>query len=138
MQPTPAENQNESIFQKKKSMAKGLLDIALLSANANQLRHILDSLEHNRYYYASLSIVSSSLVLQVLVALALVVKSRYDTNAAEDKAMTDRINNFTNIGILLITICNVVIPAFTPSVSPLKALWKVLFPVLVCIFVSKI
>lgn len=93
-------------------MAKGLLDIALLSANANQLRHILESLEHNRYYYASLSIVSSSLVLQVLVALALVLKTRYDTNEIKDQAMTNRINNFTDIGILLITIFNVVIPAF--------------------------
>lgn len=98
-------------------MAKGLLDIALLSANANQLRHILDSLEHNLYYYTSLSIVSSSLVLQVLVALALVVKIRYDTDEDKDKAKIDRINHFTNVGILLITICNVVIPAFTPSVS---------------------
>lgn len=98
-------------------MAKGLLDIALLSANANQLRHILDSLEHDSNFYVSLSLVSSSLVLQVFVALGLVWKIQYDMNEPKDRVKIERINHLTNIGILLMTICNVVIPAFTTNIS---------------------
>lgn len=96
-------------------MAQGMLDLALLSANANQLRYVLDSNERNHYYYVSLTLISSSLVLQVLVAIALVFKSRYNVDNAEDYENADRINNFIMIGILMITITNVVSSAFAPA-----------------------
>lgn len=92
-----------------------MLDLALLSANANQLRYVLDSDTRNHYFYVSLSLISTSLVLQVLVAIALVFKSRYNIDKAEDYANADRINNFILIGILLITISNVVSSAFAPA-----------------------
>lgn len=96
-------------------MAQGMLDLALLSANANQLRYVLDSTVRNHYYYVSLTLIGSSLVLQVLVAIALVFKSRYNMENAEDYESADRINNFILIGILLITIVNVVSSAFAPG-----------------------
>lgn len=108
-------------------MAQGMLDLALLSANANQLRYVLDSNERNHYYYVSLTLISSSLVLQVLVAIALVFKSRYNVDNAEDYENADRINNFIMIGILMITITNVVSSAFAPApISWLNTLivWK--------------
>lgn len=96
-------------------MAQGMLDLALLSANANQLRYVLDSSVRNHYYYVSLTLIGSSLVLQVLVAIALVFKSRYNMENAEDYESADKINNFILIGILLITITNVVSSAFAPG-----------------------
>lgn len=96
-------------------MAQGMLDLALLSANANQLRYVLDSNIRNHYFYVSLSLISTSLVLQVLVAIALVFKSKYNIDKPEDYANADRINNFILIGILLITISNVVSSAFAPA-----------------------
>ena len=95
-------------------MAQGMLDLALLSANANQLRYVLDTNTRNHYYYVSLSLISTSLVLQVLVAIALVFKSRYNIDNAQDYAHADRINNFIMIGILIITISNVISSAFAP------------------------
>lgn len=96
-------------------MAQGMLDLALLSANANQLRYVLDSNDRNHYFYVSLTLISSSLVLQVLVAIALVFKSRYNLENEIEYANADRINNFIMIGILLITIANVISSAFAPQ-----------------------
>lgn len=121
-----------NMYQQKKTIAQGMLDIALLSANANQLRYILDFQERNRYFYVSVSLISSSLVLQVLVAIGLVFKSRYDIEDVEEYRTAEKINNFLIIGkelfkrnnyeiikiqisilgILLITIINVFTSAF--------------------------
>lgn len=110
-----AGNPSLNLYQQKKSMAQGMLDLALLSANANQLRYVLDSNVRNHYYYVSLSLISCSLVMQVLVAIALVFKSRFNIDNAEEYSDADRINNFILIGILLITITNVVSSAFAPA-----------------------
>lgn len=96
-------------------MAQGMLDLALLSANANQLRYVLDSSLRNHYFYVSLTLISISLVLQVLVAIALIFKSRYNIDNEQEYANADRINNFIMIGILLITIANVISSAFSPT-----------------------
>lgn len=97
-------------------IAQGLLDIALLSANSEQLRYILDIGEkNNRYYYVSLSLISVSLVLQIIVAIALVFKSRYNIDNEPDFTKADHIDNCIIIGILLITAVNVMSSAFAPS-----------------------
>lgn len=101
-----------NLYQQKKTIAQGMLDLALLSANANQLRYILEYKERNHYYYVSLSLISLSLVLQVLVACALVFKSRYNLDNQQEYINADRINNFITMGILFITIINVFTSAF--------------------------
>jgi Ninjurin len=113
--PDAFNNVNLNFYQQKKSMAQGMLDLALLSANANQLRYVLDSNQRNHYFYVSLTLISISLVLQVLVAIALVFKSRYNIENELEYANADKINNFIMIGILLITIANVISSAFAPQ-----------------------
>lgn len=54
-----------NIYQHKKTLAQGMMDLALLSANANQLRYVLESYDRHPYYYPSLVMVSLSLILQV-------------------------------------------------------------------------
>jgi membrane protein insertase Oxa1/YidC/SpoIIIJ len=115
--PVPDNNfPNLNLFQQKRTVAQGMLDLALLSSNANQLRYILDYKERNHYYYISLCLISTSLVLQILVAIALVFKSRYNIENEKEYANADRINNVITMGILLITIINVFTSAF--GVSP--------------------
>jgi hypothetical protein len=101
-----------NLFQQKRSIAQGMLDLALLSSNANQLRYILDYKERNHYYYISLSLISSSLVLQVIVAIALVFKSRYNIDNEAEYLNANRINDLITMGILFITIINVFTSAF--------------------------
>lgn len=98
-------------------MAQGMLDLALLSANANQLRYVLDSKDHTSYFYISISLIAISLVFQVLVAFALVFKARYNVEKDVDYQIANRINNFILVGILVITIANVLSSAFAPSTA---------------------
>ena len=51
-------------YSDKKSYAKGLVDVALLTANANQLKHAL-AIEDLTYKIVNLVLVISSLSLQV-------------------------------------------------------------------------
>lgn len=52
-------------YQHKKTLAQGMMDLALLSANANQLRYVLESYDRHPYYYPSLVFISLSIIFQV-------------------------------------------------------------------------
>lgn len=52
-----------------RNMVQGLMDIALLSANANQLRFLLVYNQRSSTYYISLTLVIISLCLQVIVGV---------------------------------------------------------------------
>lgn len=101
-----------SQYLQKKSLAQGMLDLALLSANTNQLRYILDSREENLYFTLSLSLIISSLVLQIVVGLMLIWNSNYNVQRKAGFASADRINNLSVFGVFLITLINVFISTF--------------------------
>ena len=110
-------------YKHKKAMAQGMLDLALLSSNAHQLRLILEYKERNNYFYVSISCISLSIVLQVIVAVAFILKfkvlKRYYYGEAIDEETQQknferkaRFDNFISLGILFITIINVFMSAF--------------------------
>lgn len=101
-----------NVYQHKKTLAQGFMDLALLSANANQLRYVLESHDRHPYFYFSLSFIIISLIIQVIVGVGLVLNSRYNIKDQDDICKADRINNLTTVGILLITIINVFVSAF--------------------------
>lgn len=53
-----------NIYQHKKTLAQGMMDLALFSANANQLRYVVESNQHP-YFYPSVVLISFSLIIQV-------------------------------------------------------------------------
>ncbi|CAH2243627.1 jg23552 [Pararge aegeria aegeria] len=111
------------IDMQKKNLAQGMMDLALLSANANQLRYVLESSSAHPYYYPSLTFISLSIILQVAVGIGLIMNSRYDVKDEKDICKADKINNMTVLGVFLVTIVNVFITSFsvaTPNV-PLAA-----------------
>lgn len=55
-----------------RSMVQGLMDIALLSANANQLRFLLAYNQKSSTYYVSLTLVILSLCLQIIVGVLVI------------------------------------------------------------------
>lgn len=101
-----------NVYQHKKTLAQGMMDLALLSSNANQLRYVLELRNRHSYYYFSLTFIIASLVMQVVVGIGLVLNSRYNVKNKDDICKADKINNLITIGILLITIVNVFISAF--------------------------
>lgn len=54
-----------NIYQHKKTLAQGMMDLALFSANANQLRYVLESFDRHPYFYPSIILIAISLLLQV-------------------------------------------------------------------------
>ncbi|XP_076662532.1 ninjurin-A [Halictus rubicundus] len=108
LQPTPDVN----IYQHKKTLAQGMMDLALLSANGNQLRYVLQSGGGHPYFYPSLIMIGASLFLQIAVGIGLIWNSRYNVKDTAQMCKAERANNWTVIGIFLVTILNVLIPAF--------------------------
>lgn len=101
-----------NVYQQKKNLAQGMMDLALLSANANQLRYVLESYKRHPYFYVNLTFITTSIIAQVAVGIGLIWKSRYNINKNNDFCKADRLNNFITIGIFIITIVNVLISAF--------------------------
>ncbi|KAL4708211.1 hypothetical protein ACJJTC_016870 [Scirpophaga incertulas] len=115
--PVPTTIPDVNTYQQKKNLAQGMMDLALLSANANQLRYVIESSSSGHpYYYSSITFISMSIILQIAVGIGLILNSRYNVKDEKDICKADKINNMTVLGIFLITIVNVFITSF--SVAP--------------------
>ena len=56
-------------YATKKTIAQGMLDVALLTANASQLKYVLQvGEEAHPFYYLMLTLIITSIVLQVNTA----------------------------------------------------------------------
>ncbi|XP_032575029.1 ninjurin-2 isoform X1 [Drosophila sechellia] len=100
-------------YQHKKTLAQGMMDLALLSANANQLRYVLETSSQHPYFYPSLLFISLSIIFQIAVGVGLILNGRYNIKNGHDICRANRINNYTVIGIFIVTVVNVLITAFT-------------------------
>ncbi|KOC70605.1 Ninjurin-1 [Habropoda laboriosa] len=101
-----------NVYQHKKTLAQGMMDLALLSANANQLRYVLQTDGGHPYYYPSLVMIGASLFLQIAVGIGLIWNSRYNVKDDAQMCKAEKANNLTVIGIFLVTILNVFISSF--------------------------
>lgn len=100
-----------NIYQQKKTLAQGMMDLALLSANANQLRYVIQ-MQASFYFYVSLIFIALSIVLQVAVGVGLIWNSRYNVRDEREICKANKANNYTVIGIFIVTVVNVFISAF--------------------------
>uniref|UniRef100_A0A914X249 Ninjurin 2 n=1 Tax=Plectus sambesii TaxID=2011161 RepID=A0A914X249_9BILA len=106
-------------YASKKTAANGLLDLALLMANASQLKHILVQGSANDFYYVMVTLILTSIVLQVFVGLALlylvrihVTEDETDLAGTARSRRADSINNWIVAAIFLLTVINIFIAAF--------------------------
>ncbi|KAK9888818.1 hypothetical protein WA026_001041 [Henosepilachna vigintioctopunctata] len=107
-----------NVYQHKKTLAQGMMDLALFSANANQLRYVLDSYERHPYYYPSVIFISLSLLLQVAIGVLLIWNATYNVKDEKEVCRANKINNYTVIGIFLVTVVNVFVSAFGVADPP--------------------
>ncbi|KAL6424064.1 hypothetical protein ACFW04_009751 [Cataglyphis niger] len=101
-----------NVYQHKKTLAQGMMDLALLSANANQMRYVLQTDGRHPYFYPSLTMISMSLFLQIAVGIGLIWNSVYNVKEHEQMCKANKANNWTVVGIFLVTILNVFISSF--------------------------
>lgn len=100
-------------FVQKKNLAQGMMDLALVSANCNQLRYVLDMNNIHPYYYTCIALIMSSLLLQMFVGLILLYSNSHSLKRRSDMASATKCNNVSMYGVFMITITNFLISAFS-------------------------
>ncbi|XP_066159198.1 ninjurin-A-like [Euwallacea fornicatus] len=116
--PTTESIPDLNVYQHKKTLAQGMMDLALFSANANQLRYVLETFRNHPYYYPSLVLISISLFLQVAVGIGLIWNATYNIKDEKSLCVANKVNNATTICVFLVTIINVFISAFGVAPAP--------------------
>ncbi|XP_066263136.1 ninjurin-2-like isoform X3 [Euwallacea similis] len=100
-------------YATKKTIAQGLLDVALLTANASQLKYVLQVGEKHEFYSLMLTLISISIVLQVGQAcLCVLLGTALNINKEDHCPNANKANNIilcVNIAIMAV---NVLISSF--------------------------
>ncbi|XP_073953367.1 ninjurin C isoform X3 [Choristoneura fumiferana] len=99
-------------YATKKTVAQGMLDIALLTSNASQLKYVLQVGPKHEFYTLLVVLISISLVLQLLVGLLFVIIGGLDLNDHDDQPSAVILNDVIVIFIFVISVVNIVISAF--------------------------
>uniref|UniRef100_A0AAG5DRX6 Ninjurin n=1 Tax=Anopheles atroparvus TaxID=41427 RepID=A0AAG5DRX6_ANOAO len=104
---------NLNSYATRKSIAQGMLDLALLTANASQLKYILTVGDTHEFFHFLLVLIIISISLQVFQALLIIVLAIvFDINKVEEQKRSDIVNNVL-IGVTAISVVvNVIISAF--------------------------
>lgn len=85
------------------------MNLALVAANANQLKYLIESAEERPLFYISLAFIVASLLVQLVVKICLVINCHFNLNNNDEAKKAARINKFIIIAILVIVIINVAV-----------------------------
>ncbi|XP_015673141.1 ninjurin-1 [Protobothrops mucrosquamatus] len=115
---------NMNHYANKKSAAESMLDIALLMANASQLKAVMEQGPSFGFYFPLIVLISISLILQIGVGVLLIFLVKYDLNNPAKHAKLDFLNNLATGLVFIIVVVNIFITAFgvqKPSLPDQKA-----------------
>merc|ERR1712008_649607 len=102
---------NMNTYATKKTVTKGLLDIALLTANSSQLKSLLQDGEEHEFYTLLLILIVLSILFQVAVGIVFLILGA--TNINDDKHhRTANILDNISMSIVFIIVLNVIISSF--------------------------
>ncbi|KAL1790904.1 ninjurin-2 isoform X2 [Sigmodon hispidus] len=118
---SPPGNQplNLNHYATKKSVAESMLDVALFMSNATRLKAVLEQGPSLQYYTTLITLVSVSLLLQVVIGILLVVIARLNLNEVENQWCLNQINNAATITVVV----NIFITAFGAHKTGSVAAW---------------
>ncbi|KAG8281886.1 ninjurin-A-like isoform X2 [Homalodisca vitripennis] len=111
-------------YATKKTIAQGMLDIALLTANASQLKYILQVGDRHEFYSLMLGLITTSIILQVgmgVIFLSLNLMRDCKLHLIEYKQSALFINYSTVAASFAVTVLNILISAFDPGLGSLSA-----------------
>ncbi|CAB3381400.1 Hypothetical predicted protein [Cloeon dipterum] len=104
-------------YASKKTLAQGMLDIALLTANASQLKYILQVGHQHEFYTLMVTLISISIILQVVMgclALSLNMLRDCRLHQQEYKSSALCLNYLSLSGAFLVSAVNLLIAVFNP------------------------
>ncbi|XP_068450873.1 ninjurin-1 [Clinocottus analis] len=103
---------NMNHYANKKSAAESMLDVALLMANASQLKAVMEQGPTFTFYAPLITLISISLILQIIVGVLLIFIVKWNLN---DESMHYKLNIMENVStafVFIIVVVNVFITAF--------------------------
>ncbi|KAG9339109.1 hypothetical protein JZ751_024140, partial [Albula glossodonta] len=103
---------NLNHYATKKSVAESMLDVALLMANASQLKAVLEQGPEFKYYITVVVLIGVSLLFQVTAGALFVLMARKDINDVANQRKLDIINNVATGLVFITVIINIFITAF--------------------------
>ncbi|KAM5148216.1 ninjurin-1 [Mantella aurantiaca] len=103
---------NMNHYANKKSAAESMLDVALLMANASQLKAVIEEGPTFSYYIPLIILISVSFIFQVVVGILLIFIVKYDLNNPARHAVLDKLENAATALVFVIVIVNILITAF--------------------------
>ncbi|XP_036959499.1 ninjurin-1-like isoform X1 [Acanthopagrus latus] len=103
---------NMNHYANKKSAAESMLDVALLMANASQLKAVLEQGPNLSFYTPIVTLISISLCLQVTVGVLLIFTVRWNLNDEQKHWRLNFMENLTTGLVFMIVVVNVFITAF--------------------------
>merc|ERR1712077_89676 len=91
-------------YATKKTIAQGMLDVALLTANASQLKYVLQLGEDKHdFYYLMLALIILSIVLQAIVGILFLVIGGFNINEEPNEKVADILNDIITVLVFVIT-----------------------------------
>ncbi|KAI8488808.1 Ninjurin 2 [Branchiostoma belcheri] len=105
---------DKNSFTHKKTMAQGFMDMALMTANAAQLKLVLYEGRQGRIFLFEfvMFLLVCSIIVQILVGILLFIKSRYNIDNEDHHKYCEMANNWATGLVMIVTILNVFISAF--------------------------
>ncbi|XP_050540961.1 ninjurin-1-like isoform X3 [Daktulosphaira vitifoliae] len=107
-------------YATKKTIAQGMLDIALLTANANQLKYIIQVGDKHEFYRPLLVLIATSILLQVFMGfifLTLNLMRDCRFHLIEYKSSSLFINQLPVVFTFIVFTINIIISAFDSRVA---------------------
>ncbi|XP_038053977.1 uncharacterized protein LOC119726395 [Patiria miniata] len=101
-----------NIYATKKTVCEGLLAVALLMANASQLKSLISVGQDFRFFRFVTALIILSITLQLLTGVFLLLLGRDNLNDVYRQRRLDRFNNWTTGMVFTIVVLNVFIAAF--------------------------
>ncbi|XP_011561164.3 ninjurin-2 isoform X1 [Plutella xylostella] len=100
-------------YATKKTVAQGMLDIALLTSNASQLKYVLQVGPRHEFYTLLVVLISISIVLQISSAVVqLILGTIFNINHHPDQRKADILNNVSLIFKVISITLNIIISVF--------------------------
>lgn len=103
---------NMNQYANKKSMAESMLDVALLMANAAQLKVVLEQGAEFTFYMPLIALLSISLSLQIIVGILLIFIVKWNLNDQSTHYKLNILENIATALVFIIVVVNVFITAF--------------------------
>uniref|UniRef100_A0A8C6WV64 Si:ch1073-278o19.1 n=1 Tax=Neogobius melanostomus TaxID=47308 RepID=A0A8C6WV64_9GOBI len=108
---------NMNHYANKKSAAESMLDVALLMANASQLKAVMEQ-GPDFSFTILIVLISISLILQILVGILLIFIVKWNLNDANMHYRLNILENMATALVFIIVVVNVFITAFGVQQPP--------------------